>query len=111
MRERDQRAAFIDKILERANTFFADAARIFRRQLFRVTFAAGASVNKDVAASVGKNDNVKCSVQIAGAHLLVLNTFYVEAILLQDEARPAFVDGRNEGFVKASSTYLHRQYA
>ena len=56
--QRDQRSTFLDKIPERAQPLFADAAAVFGREVFKVAFAAGAAFEDNLAGGIGQDDHL-----------------------------------------------------
>src|SRR5215472_10827257 len=106
--QRDERAAFFDKVVQRAQALLAHPAGIFRRKLFPVSLAALAAVDDDLARGVGKNDHVVAAVEIAGLYFFVLDVLQVELVLLEDKSGPSLIERCYVGLVKSDAGRFER---
>ena len=104
--EGDERAAFVDEIAERVKTFFADAAGVFGRKFLRKAEATFFAFYNGFTRRVREDDGVVGIVEISGAHFFVFDAFVLEAVLVEEEAGPAFVDFGDVRFVEAEADGL-----
>src|SRR5215472_10687890 len=106
--QRDERATFLYKVVQRAQALLADTTCVFRRKVFSVSFAALAAVDDDLARGVGKNDHVVAVVEIAGLYFFVLDVLQVELVLLEDKPGPSLIERCDVRFVESDADGVER---